>query len=65
MTVNIEGLGKITASKEILNLISSLAYEARENYAATGYKAWAVQAKEVAEALYDALDEIGFYDKYK
>ena len=61
MTVNIEGLGKITASKEVLNtLVCSFMYE-RIYCKSRGLDILAEKAEVKRKTVYDALYETGFY----
>lgn len=62
MTVEIKGLGKITASKDALNLISILASEASENFKNRGRDMFSKEAKQISHEIYEALESIGFYD---
>ncbi|MBQ8426167.1 MAG: hypothetical protein IJX16_00180 [Clostridia bacterium] len=62
MTVEIKGLGKITASKEVLNTLSSLIWESSESYENRGRKALAKDASDIANAIYDELDKANYYN---
>ena len=61
MTVNIEGLGKITASKEVLNEISSAFGSACDFYRSRNSEALANKSYRVFISIYDALDDSGYY----
>lgn len=62
MTLNVEGLGKITASKEVLNAIS-LAFTHEKKYYEADGRVWiASQAGVRANSIYDALSKVGYYD---
>ena len=62
MTVNVEGLGKITASKEVLNAISVAFMHQRNYYNDAGRKWCAGQAELRSHSIYDALVKVGYYD---
>lgn len=62
MTVNIEGLGKITASKDVLNALSSAFSHEAQLYADKGKKALFLQADKRSNDIYYALDKVGYYD---
>ena len=47
---------------EILNLISSYSYQTAEKYREQGYNILADDAEEIADKLYDFLDNKGYYD---
>ena len=57
--------GKISASKETLNYIFLMMGEASKNYELRGYFALSNEAQKNANAIYDALDLVGFYDNVK
>lgn len=62
MTVNIEELGKLDASKQILNDIA-IAYSAsRDFYRSTGCNALADRCNKICCSIYDVLDESGYYN---
>ena len=62
MTVNIEGLGRITASKDVLNYISIAMSEASYHFELKGLSALQKEAKEYANAIYNELDSKGYYE---
>lgn len=62
MTVNIEGLGKITASKEVLNDIAAAFSCACELDRSKNRDALANKNYGVFVAIYDALEDSGYYD---
>lgn len=63
MTVNIEGLGKITASKDVLNIIS-LAFAHESNYYITkGYEASEEISEQYANDIHNLLAKTGYYDE--
>ena len=64
MTVEIKGFGKLTANKDVLNIISMLADEASDRYEELNKIISANQAREIAKDIYDKLEKAGFYDKY-
>lgn len=61
MTVNTT-MGKITASKEVLNMLSLSLSENAEYLANRGYKARSKQDETTAHEIYHALDAVGFYE---
>lgn len=63
MTVNIEGLGKITASKELLNEISLAFAHERNYYILKGYESLEERSEQRADDIYNSLAKIGFYDE--
>lgn len=62
MTVELKGIGKVTASKEVLNLLAIWAIRAAENYESKGLNALRKQALEADKEIFDALAETGFYN---
>lgn len=62
MTVFIEGFGEITADEYILNDLSILADEARENLKNKNENESATLARNIAKTIYKALCDQGFYD---
>ena len=62
MTVEIKGLGKITASKEVLNTLSSIICEASGSYENRGRKALAENASNIANAIYNELEKVNYYN---
>lgn len=77
MTVDIKGLGKITASKKVLNTLAGYLFDsadcdtmraeecAKENDTDMElcYKSVSRQTTEKAMAIIDALEEVGYYNK--
>ena len=61
MTVEIKGLGKITASKEVLNILSSYAWEAQISYENRKRFALAKNASIMANTIYEELEKEGYY----
>lgn len=61
MTVNTKA-GKINAAKATLNRLAIYAGEAAKFYESTNCPALAAEAQATADALHDALDELGYYD---
>ena len=55
-------MGKITASKYVLNMLSILLSESAESLADKGYKARSKQAETAADEIYHALDAVGLYE---
>lgn len=62
MTVNIEGLGKITASKEVLNELSRAFSHQASYFTSCGYHESFLLADKRSDAIYWALQEVGYYD---
>ena len=60
MTVNTT-MGKITASKEVLNMLSLSLSESAEYLANRGYYARSKQDETTAKEIYQALDAVGLY----
>lgn len=62
MTVNIRGLGKITASEDVLSALS-LAFGYERDYLDAHRKgALAAQADFRSHVIHEALDNVGYYD---
>lgn len=61
MTVTIEGIGKITASADVINYLSLIASEASSSYKNRNRNALSDGALKIADATYDALAEKGYY----
>lgn len=61
MTVNIEGLGKITASKEVLNALSSVFSHEAEYFTSCGLHHCFLKADARSDAIFKALYEAGYY----
>ena len=61
MTVNTKA-GKINAAKATLNRLAIYAGEAAKFYESTNCPALAAEAQATADALHNALDELGYYD---
>ena len=65
MVVNVEYLGKITASKDVLCAIS-LAFQHEQKYYESCGREWlASQARARGNSIHDALDRVGYYDNVK
>lgn len=62
MTVDIKGLGKITASKEVLNELVSAFYNESDFYKNKNYLARSERSNKRADIIYDALEKCGYYD---
>ena len=62
MTVNIEGLGKITASKEVLNELTRAFSHQASYLTLKGWHEGSLLADTRSIAIFMALQEIGFYD---
>ena len=65
MTVEIQGLGKITARKEVLNTIRDWAFTATDVYKFHEHFALADRTRNAANTILDALDNEGYYDRLK
>lgn len=61
MTVNTT-MGKITASKEVLNMLSLSLSESAEFLAGRGSYARSKQDQTTSDEIYHALDAVGFYE---
>ena len=62
MTVNIEGLGKITASKYVLRALS-IAFSNSATYYMKGDKfSLSEQEQDRSDAIYTELLKVGYYD---
>ena len=62
MTVKLKYHGKITTDKETLNYLACAFTYAAYHHTAQGHHALADEANADSEAIYDALDAVGFYD---
>lgn len=62
MTVEIKGIGKITASKEVLNHISRLTQEASDSYHKRKRYALAEEAQGISDYIYLSLKQTGYYN---
>lgn len=62
MTVNVEGLGKITASKEALNEIAIALGVSRDFYFKVDCNALADKCNKAHGSIYRALDDSGYFD---
>ena len=65
MTVKLKYHGKITADKETLNYLACAFMDAAHYCTAQGHHALANEANEDSTIIYDALDAVGFYDKFR
>ena len=61
MTVNTT-IGKITASKDVLNMLSLSLLESAEFLANRGAIARSKQDETTSKEIYHALDAVGFYE---
>ena len=61
MTVNTT-IGKITASKDILNMLSLSLSQSASYLAKRGYTGRSKQDETTAHEIYVALDAVGFYE---
>lgn len=64
MTVDLKGIGKITASKDALNAIAGIIMDA-SRYNEEDYQVTAVRLNENFYEIFDVLDATGYYDKFK
>lgn len=62
MTINIEGFGKITASKKVLNEISLLALDASKYRRNKGQDSIANNWSDISDFIYDTLLKAKYYD---
>lgn len=62
MTANVEELGKITASKEILNDITIAYGASRDFYRRTGCNALADRCSKICGSIHDALEKSGYFN---
>lgn len=63
MTVNIEGLGKITASKNVLNELVGVYYNASDAQLAHNHLILSECFSKRATEIYDALYKEGYYER--
>ena len=62
MTVDVVGLGKITATQEVLNAIL-IAFMHQSNYYKNDGKTWNAELADTrSHSIYDALAKVGYYD---
>lgn len=62
MVVNVKGLGKITASKEVLNELTMAFSKQASYYSQHGCEEAFLLADERSNAIYYALAKVGYYD---
>ena len=62
MTVNIKGLGIITASKEVLNELSNAFHKQASYYSIHGCEESFLLADARSNDIYYALKKVGYYD---
>ena len=62
MTVNIEGLGKITASKEVLSELTIVFSHEASYFTSIGFHESFLLADTRSNVIYKALQDVGFYD---
>ena len=62
MTVDIEGLGKITASKEVLCELVTAFYIESEYYKNRNQSVLSERSSKRASIIYEALEKCGYYD---
>ena len=65
MTVNIEGLGEITASEKVLCELINVFCQAFENYSRKNYNVSAERAFKACDAIFNELHKIGYFDDIK
>lgn len=61
MTVNVEGLGKITASKDVLNEIVTAFYNASDAQLIHNRPKLSARSSKIATEIFDALKKEGYY----
>ena len=61
MTIKTE-YGNITASKELLNLITGYLFEASDRYSKKERPALSEQSLKLANTIFNKLDETGYYN---
>lgn len=61
MTVNVEGLGKITASKDVLNEIVTAFYSASDAQLIHNRPRLSERSNKRATEIFDALNKEGYY----
>lgn len=61
MTVNVEGLGKITATKDVLNEIVSAFYSASDYQRIDKLPKLSERSSKIAAEIFDALKKEGYY----
>lgn len=57
--------GKISANKDALDYIYLMMIEASKSYDSRGRSFLSKEARDNANAIYDALDDAGFYDNVR
>lgn len=62
MTVNIEELGKLVASKQILNDIAIAYGVSRDFYRRSGCNALADRCNKICGSIHDALEKSGYFN---
>lgn len=62
MTVNIKGLGKITASKEVLNELVIVFSHSATFYMLDNWFKLSERDKNISNAIYAELSKVGYYD---
>lgn len=62
MTVNVEGLGKITASKDVLNEIVTAFYSASDAHLIHNRLKMSERYSKRATEIFDALNKEGYYE---
>ncbi len=62
MTVNIEGLGKITATKEVLNTIAYAFMQGGSFYRSIEFDECADEYFDINMAILEALNNAGYFD---
>ena len=62
MTVDIEGLGKITADEATLNLIALFAYDSSDFNKSKGYYAISASYHRIAQEINRQLAGVGYFD---
>lgn len=65
MTVNVKGLGKITASKEVLNELVIAFSHSATFYMLDNWFKLSERDKNISNAIHAELSKVGYYDNFK
>lgn len=63
MTVNVKGLGKITASKEVLNQLEIAFSHSATFYMLDNWPKLSEREESISNAIHAELLKVGYYDK--
>lgn len=61
MTVNIYGMGNVTASKDVLNSLACVLLDAEDKAKEEGYETVANVRFKQFLSIHEALDKVGYY----